>query len=95
MREYSKTDGYLSPPMGIKLSEGPDRLIAFSKVPLAGWLQIVAFCGLIEYTGSTFAQRKSIGRITAKLNALFASGRRAMVAIDVLPGRPHRLRVGD
>ena len=51
------------------------------KVPLAGWLQIVAFGGLVEDTGLTFAQRNSISRMTAKLNALLASGHLAMMAI--------------
>merc|ERR1711972_748102 len=59
--EYTKFGGYLSPSMGIKFSDVPNGLGAFSKVPLAGWLQIVAFCGLIENTGFTFSQRKSIG----------------------------------
>jgi len=48
VREYSKLGGYLSPSIGIKFSDVPNGLVAFSKVPLAGWLQIVAFCGLIE-----------------------------------------------
>jgi hypothetical protein len=56
-------------------------LVAFSRVPLAGWFQIVAFCGLIEYTGFTFTQWKSIGRMTAKLNAMLANGRLATIAI--------------
>ena len=81
MPVYSKLGGYLSPSMRIKLSERPGGSVAFSKVPLAGWLQIVAFCGLIEYTGFTFTQRKSIGRMTTKWNALLASGRLAMMAI--------------
>merc|ERR1712050_569273 len=59
--EYTKFSGYLSPSMGIKFSDVPNGLGAFSKVPLAGWLQIVAFCGLIENTGFTFTQRKKIG----------------------------------
>jgi len=59
--EYTKFSGYLSPSMGIKFSDVPNGLGAFSKVPLAGWLQIVAFCGLIENTGFTFNQRKQIG----------------------------------
>ena len=67
--------------MGIKLSEGPDQLVAFSTVPLAGWLQIVAFCGLIESTGFTFAKRESIGQMFAKLKALLASGHLAIMAI--------------
>merc|ERR1712039_1018991 len=53
--------GYFSPSLGIKFSDVPNGLGAFSKVPLAGWLQIVAFCGLIENTGFTFSQRKQIG----------------------------------
>jgi len=59
--EYTKFSGYLSPSMGIKFSDVPNGLGAFSKVPLAGWLQIVAFCGFIENTGFTFNQRKQIG----------------------------------
>jgi hypothetical protein len=59
--EYTKFSGYLSPSMDIKFSDVPNGLGAFSKVPLAGWLQIVAFCGLIENTGFTFSQRKQIG----------------------------------
>merc|ERR1712032_1315387 len=59
--EYTKFSGYLSPSMGIKFSDVPNGLGALSKVPLAGWLQIVAFCGLIENTGFTFTQRKQIG----------------------------------
>ena len=35
--------GYLLPSMGIRLSDVPNSLYTFSKVPLAGWLQVVAF----------------------------------------------------
>ena len=73
MQEYSKLGGYLSLSMGIKLSERPNGSVALSKVPLAGLLQIVAFCGLIDYTGLTFTLRKSIGRLTAKWYALLAT----------------------
>merc|ERR1712084_99201 len=38
--EYTKFGGYLSPSMGIKFSDVPNGLGAFSKVPVAGWLQI-------------------------------------------------------
>ena len=55
VQEDSKLSGYLSPSMGIKLFERTSSSVAFSKVPLAGWLQIVAFCGLIESTNFTFA----------------------------------------
>ena len=67
--------------MGIKFSEVPNGFVAFSKVPLAGWLPIVAFCGLIENTGFIFTLRRSIGRMTAKWYALLASSRLAIMAI--------------
>ena len=80
VREYSKLGGYLSPSMGIKLSGRPSGSVALSQVPLACWLLVVAFCSLSEYTGFTFTQRRSIGRMTAKLNASLASGRLAIMA---------------
>jgi len=42
--------GNLPPSMGIRFSDVPNGLDAFSKGPLAGWLQIVAVGGLIENT---------------------------------------------
>ena len=63
VREYLKLGGYLSPSIGINFFDVPNSLAAFSKVPFALWLQIVAFCGLIENTGSTFTQKGSIGRM--------------------------------
>jgi len=61
--EYTKFGGYLSPSMGLKFSDVPNGLGAFSKVPLAGWAQIVAFCGFIENTGF-FQGKQSIGWMT-------------------------------
>ena len=81
MQEYSKLGGYLSPPVGIKLPKGTNSGIAFSEVPRANWLQIVTLCGLIEHIGFTFTQQNGIGRMTAKCNAVVASGRLAIMAI--------------
>ena len=36
VQEYSKLGGYLTPSMGIKLSDGPGGSVALSKVPLGG-----------------------------------------------------------
>merc|ERR1712176_1257111 len=58
--EYAKFPGYLSPSMGIKFSDVPNGIGAFSKVPVFGWLQIVAFCGFVENT-AFFQGRQSIG----------------------------------
>ena len=53
IRESSKHGSYLSPPVSIKLPRGPSDGVAFSEVPLAHWLQIVASCGLLEHAGFT------------------------------------------
>jgi len=49
--EYYKFPGFLSPSQGLQFSDVPNGLGALSKVPLAGWLQILAFAGLIETSG--------------------------------------------
>merc|ERR1719242_2073019 len=49
--EYYKFPGFLSPSEGIQFADVPNGLGALSKVPLAGWLQILAFAGLIETSG--------------------------------------------
>merc|ERR1719265_2876315 len=47
--EYFKFPGYLSPSMELKFREIPNGLAALSKVPGAGWFQIIAYCGLTEF----------------------------------------------
>jgi len=59
--EYFKFPGYLSPSEGIQFADVPNGLAAISKVPLLGWLQIVAFAGTIETTGFFSGEAKSIG----------------------------------
>merc|ERR1719245_1938186 len=46
--EYVKFPGYLSPSMELKFEDVPNGLGALSKVPIAGWAQILAFAGAIE-----------------------------------------------
>merc|ERR1719320_1962799 len=46
--EGYKFDGFLSPSEGIQFSDVPHGLAAISKVPAAGWAQILAFAGFIE-----------------------------------------------
>merc|ERR1719164_106079 len=40
--EYYKFPGYLAPGSGLKFEDVPNGLAAFSKVPLGGWIQMVA-----------------------------------------------------
>jgi light-harvesting complex I chlorophyll a/b binding protein 1 len=90
-----KFPGYLSPSAGLKFSDIPNGLAAISKVPAAGWAQIVAYMAYCEVS-----QDQSAGTPGAagdfgwkvltspdpaekqkKLSAELANGRLAMMAI--------------
>merc|ERR1719473_1892754 len=90
-----KLPGYLSPSGGLKFADIPNGLGAISKVPAAGWGQIVAYCAFCEVS-----QDQSAGTAAAagdfgwklltssdaaekqkKLAAEIANGRLAMMAI--------------
>jgi hypothetical protein len=94
--EFFKFPGYLSPSSGIQFQDVPNGLAALSKVPGAGWCQIVIFAGLQEvnfgfgaYTKTGKAGDYGWKMITSsdeavktrKLNAELANGRLAMMAI--------------
>merc|ERR1712151_675886 len=93
-----KFPGYLSPSMGIKFADVPNGLGALSKVPLAGWGQILAygaFCELSQkQTPGTPGARGDFGWkvltssdpevVRTKLNSEIANGRLAMTAIIAL-----------
>merc|ERR1719188_2331308 len=49
--EFYKWPGNLSPAAGLKFADIPNGLAAISKVPGAGWAQIVAWCLYCEATG--------------------------------------------
>merc|ERR1712054_42003 len=46
-----KIPGYLSPSAGLKFADIPNGLGAISKVPGAGWIQIIAYFGFCEFSG--------------------------------------------
>jgi len=46
--EFYRWPGDLSPSLGLKFSDVPNGFAAFSKVPLSGWAQMVAFAGTVE-----------------------------------------------
>ncbi|CAK0880837.1 unnamed protein product [Prorocentrum cordatum] len=90
-----KLPGYLSPSAGLKFADVPNGLGAISKVPAAGWAQIVAYGAFCE-----LSQDQSAGTAAAagdfgfkvltssdpaekqkKLAAEIANGRLAMMAI--------------
>merc|ERR1712045_516743 len=86
--------GYLSPSSGLKFSDVPNGLGALSKVPLAGWVQILIYCALVEVSGIQNRPSDTPGDFgwkvltsddpeakTKKLSAEIANGRLAMMAI--------------
>merc|ERR1712024_403831 len=90
-----KLPGYLSPSAGLKFEDIPNGLGAVSKVPAAGWLQIIAYFGFCEFSGG-FEDYKTgtpgdygfkvltsddPEEKTKKLSAEITNGRLAMVAI--------------
>merc|ERR1711870_230961 len=90
-----KWPGYLSPSAGLKFADIPNGLAAISKVPAAGWFQILAYGGYCEISGGFDEYEKGAPGdygfkvLTAsdpeakkkKLNAEIANGRLAMMAI--------------
>merc|ERR1712190_86514 len=93
-----KFPGYLSPSTGLKFADIPNGLAAISKVPVAGWAQILAygaFCELSQKQGpGTPGARGDFGWkvltssdpevVRTKLNSEIANGRLAMTAIIML-----------
>ena len=91
----AKFPGYLSPSAGLKFADVPNGLAAISKVPAAGWGQILAYMAFCEVSqdqsAGTPAAAGDFGwkLITStdpevkktKLNAELANGRLAMMAI--------------
>ena len=90
-----KLPGYLSPSAGLKFADVPNGLAAISKVPAAGWGQILAYMAFCEtsqdQSPGTAAAAGDFGfkvltssdpaEKTKKLAAELANGRLAMMAI--------------
>merc|ERR1719414_1140516 len=92
-----KLPGYLSPSLELKFEDVPNGLAAISKVPGAGWLQIIAYCLFCEASGGLDAQADAepgnfgwkpplltssdAESRKKRLNAEIANGRLAMMAI--------------
>ena len=95
-----KLPGYLSPSAGLKFEDVPNGLAAISKVPAAGWAQILAYMAFCEtsqdQSPGTAAAAGDFGfkvltssdpaEKTKKLAAEIANGRLAMM-VFFLVGR--------
>ena len=91
-----KLPGYLSPSAGLKFEDVPNGLAAISKVPAAGWGQILAYMAFCEtsqdQSPGTAAAAGDFGfkvltssdpaEKTKKLAAEIANGRLAMMAVS-------------
>jgi len=53
---FGRLPGYLSPSLGLKFEDIPSSIDAVGKVPVEGWLQIFAFCGVLEARNLVFPQ---------------------------------------
>ena len=87
--------GYLSPSAGLKFADVPNGLAAISKVPAAGWAQILAYMAFCEVSqdqspgtpaaagdfGFKVLTSADPAEKTKKLSAELANGRLAMMAI--------------
>ena len=87
--------GFLSPSAGLKFADIPNGLAAISKVPMAGWAQIAAYFGFVEFSGGFDDYKTGTpgdygfkvltasdpAEKTKKLSAELANGRLAMMAI--------------
>ncbi|CAK8994547.1 unnamed protein product, partial [Durusdinium trenchii] len=90
-----KLPGYLSPSAGLKFADVPNGLAAISKVPAAGWGQILAYMAFCEVSqdqspgtpaaagdfGFKVLTSSDPAEKTKKLSAELANGRLAMMAI--------------
>ena len=94
-RITGKFPGYLSPSAGLKFADVPNGLAAISKVPAAGWGQILAYMAFCEVSqdqlpgtpaaagdfGFKVLTSSDPAQKTKKLSAELANGRLAMMAI--------------
>merc|ERR1712203_373107 len=102
--EYFKWPGYLSPNAGIKFADVPNGLGALSKVPASGWAQIFIFCGALDTGFFVYDESREPGDYAngGQGSSQDEAQRRACewsAGYDghhrhVLPGRPHRRRLG-
>jgi len=88
--------GELSPSIGLKYADIPSGIEAIYKVPAAGWAQIFAFIGLLEWRNSKFptdygyppftpgAKRADPADRDRKLLAEINNGRLAMMAMAAM-----------
>ena len=92
---FALRPGFLSPSAGLKFADIPNGLAAVSKVPVAGWAQIAAYFGFVEFSGGFDDYKTGTPgdygfkvltssdpeEKTKKLSAELANGRLAMMAI--------------
>ena len=48
VQEGCRFPGYISPSIGLKFADVPNGVAALGSVPFLGWLQLIAFIGILE-----------------------------------------------
>merc|ERR1711972_980660 len=71
---FGKLPGYLSPSADLKFTDIPSTIDAIYKVPLSGWLQIGAICGLLEAKNLAFPTNYGYPPFLGQINKLSPEG---------------------
>merc|ERR1712039_265698 len=71
-----KWPGYLSPSVELKFAYVPNGLAAISKVPAAGWWQIVAYCFFVEFQSNDFGWLDNQGSFDFNGNLVNAANKK-------------------
>merc|ERR1719424_2800831 len=87
-----KFPGEISPSLGVKFADVPNGLAALSKVPGAGWLQIVAYClycesGPFGYNADPNRKPGELGWRPIGLYSTDATVRQRRLAAEIANGR--------
>merc|ERR1712186_118620 len=77
---FGRLRGYLSPSANLKFTDIPSSIDAIYKVPLAGWLQIGAICGLLEAKNLAFPTNYGYPPFLGQIN----NGRLAMMSMAAI-----------
>jgi len=84
---FGKFDGFLSPSTGLKFSDIPCSIDAIYKVPVEGWLQILAFCGVIEGRNLFFPTNYGYPPFWGQINKLDPDEKKKKLLAEINNGR--------
>mmetsp|Transcript_4189 Transcript_4189/g.9496 ORF Transcript_4189/g.9496 Transcript_4189/m.9496 type:complete len:898 (-) Transcript_4189:117-2810(-) len=84
---FGRFPGYLSPSTGLQFSDIPCSIDAIYKVPVAGWLQIFALCGLLEAKNLAFPTNYGWPAFLGQINKLSPEDKKRKLTAEINNGR--------